>query len=206
MTLDFIPKARQEAARKTRAILRREFVVFDTETTGLEAEDCRIVSIGICDHTGRVLLDTLINPGEPIPGEATQIHGITDEMVKDAPMFRDVWPAIYDALDSRVWVGYNIHFDQRFLWWECNRAGLRMPPAAQECWKPGESLRWEELHDVMQLYAEFFGAFSDYHGSFTWQKLVNACKHLGIEIGQAHHALHDALATLAVLRGMAIYE
>jgi DNA polymerase III subunit epsilon len=201
---EFFLKAKREAAREARRLLRREFIVIDSETTGLESED-RMVSIGITDHQGNVLLDTLINPLRPV--DATWIHGITDEMVADAPTFADIWPAVYDALEGRCWVGYNVSFDWGFITRECERITRLAPPPALKDWEGGPHWwRRDDTHDVMRMFAEFYGEFHDYHQSFTWKKLIVACEYLGIEIKQAHHAAHDALATLAVLRGMAQYD
>ncbi|MFJ2900325.1 exonuclease domain-containing protein [Streptomyces sp. NPDC087218] len=60
------------------------YAILDTETTGLDY-DSRIVEIAVTTAAGTVLLDTLVNPGAPIPAEAAAIHGITDVMVADAP-------------------------------------------------------------------------------------------------------------------------
>jgi DNA polymerase III epsilon subunit-like protein len=60
------------------------YAILDTETTGLEYNS-RIVEIAVTTADGEVLLDTLVNPGEPIPADATAIHKITDEMVANAP-------------------------------------------------------------------------------------------------------------------------
>ncbi|MEV4342201.1 3'-5' exonuclease [Streptomyces sp. NPDC049590] len=58
------------------------YSVPDTETTGLTGT-ARIVEIAVTTVSGTVLLDTLLNPGEPIPAQATAIHHITDAMVQD---------------------------------------------------------------------------------------------------------------------------
>lgn len=54
------------------------FVILDTETTGLDEHD-EIVEVAVIDMSGKVLLNTLVNPIQPIPYEATQIHGITND-------------------------------------------------------------------------------------------------------------------------------
>ena len=57
---------------------------------------------------------------------------------------------------------------------------------------------------VMELYARFYGQYSEYHGSYTWQKLVNAVEQCGLQMdGTAHRALADAHASLAVLQYLA---
>ncbi len=74
------------------------FVVLDFETTGLDAQTDRIIEIGTACFRGGQLESSkfwLVHPGMPIPPESTEITGITDEMVKDAPPFE---VAIRDVL------------------------------------------------------------------------------------------------------------
>jgi DNA polymerase III epsilon subunit-like protein len=188
-----------------------DFVVWDTETTGLE-DDAKIVSIGIVDGiSGATLVDTLINPGVPIPWEATDIHKITDEMVRDAPSFPDVFPAIRRALLNRRWVIYNSEYDTARLRYECDRYGLLHPSAApllrEWGWRTADFLY--EARDVwcaMHLYAWHYGAWSDYHGNYKWQKLVNAADDLNIPNPNAHNALADALTVRALIHKLALSE
>ncbi|MET9896440.1 hypothetical protein ABZZ47_40975 [Streptomyces sp. NPDC006465] len=64
-----------------RAVLTdRDTVVLDLETTGL-GRDARIVDLGVERVSDDVLLDTLLNPGEPIPADASDVHGVTDDQV-----------------------------------------------------------------------------------------------------------------------------
>lgn len=189
------------------------FVVWDTETTGLE-DDSKIVSIGAVDQDSNMLLDLLINPGVPIPSEATDIHGITDEMVKDAPTFAQVYPQIRAALADRRWVIYNASYDMPRLWYECERYFLPQINPRQECLRfrgyrsqfPEWSYSWDTCHDdhcLMELFAEHYGDWSDYFHSYKWQKLQSAREYYRIRKGKAHNALSDAQTAFAVLRQMA---
>ncbi|BFO18182.1 hypothetical protein SHKM778_45700 [Streptomyces sp. KM77-8] len=74
-------------------------VVLDSETTGLE-DDARIVDLAVYSMGGDVLLDTLIDPGVPIPAESTDIHGITNRMTTGAPSFADVLPRLTEVLEG----------------------------------------------------------------------------------------------------------
>lgn len=188
-----------------RWMLRHEFVVWDTETTGLE-DDSAIVSIGIVDHTGNVLLDTLINPRVEIPEDATAIHGVTDDMVANAPTFEQVYPQIRAALLGKRWVIYNVHYDTARLSYECWRYGLLYPPPLREWHKGYGYIDLTAMYCAMKEYAVYYGDYSEYWGNYKWQKLVNAAREMGIETENAHHALEDALTTLELIKQMALRE
>lgn len=104
---------------------------FDTETTGVDPVKDKIVSISakiVEDFITVDSLSLLINPGIPIPIEASNVHGITNEMVKDKPLFKDVALSIYDFFQkAKVVAGYNIlSFDIPLLSEEFLRAGLEL--------------------------------------------------------------------------------
>lgn len=183
-----------------------DFVVWDTETTGLET-DSAIVSIGIINARGEVLLDTLINPCMPIPAAATDIHGITNEMVQAAPTFEAVYPAIRAALLNQRWVIYNHDYDVGRLDYECDRWGLLYPTPLQmlvDC-ELGQRLE-DDSYCAMLKYADHYGDWSEWHGNYKWQKLTVAAQREHIETGRAHHALDDAMTTLNLIKTMAWKE
>ena len=80
----------------TEQLSQNDWVILDTETTGLD--DAEIVEIAIIDRLGEILLHRLIKPTISIPVEVTEIHGISDAMVADAPTFPEVYPRIDAAL------------------------------------------------------------------------------------------------------------
>ena len=196
-----------------RSIMRqRDFVVWDTETTGLN-DHAKIVSIGAVNKAGDVLLDTLVNPGVPIPEDASEIHGITDEMVKDAPTFEELYSIIKYRLEGKIWVIYNKDFDTARLWYECQRYCLpEIQPAIDYVCSDWQSYGNFQTYAqfltycMMNKFAEHYGAWSDYHHSYTWQTLYTACRYYGIKQNKAHHALSDAIDTLQVLKHLALDE
>ena len=110
----FIERDRVSAVLWAREQLsQNDWVILDTETTGLY--DAEIVEIAIIERTEETLLDTLIKPSIPIPAEVTEIHGITDEMVADAPTFPQVYPRIDAALKKKRVIIYNASFDIKIL-------------------------------------------------------------------------------------------
>ena len=102
------------------------FAVVDVETTGMRATGSdRITEIAVVVlHGGRreVLLDTLVNPGRPIPPAICAITNITNDMVRHAPSFAEVADQVVAALAGRVFVAHNARFDWGFVSAEVRRA------------------------------------------------------------------------------------
>ena len=70
-------------------------IFYDTETTGVSTQNDLIVEIAAFDPEKNLTFEKLINPGSPIPPGATAIHKITDDMVKDKPIFKDIAESFY---------------------------------------------------------------------------------------------------------------
>jgi DNA polymerase-3 subunit epsilon len=110
-------------------------IIFDTETTGLDNREDRVIEIGGVElenqfPTGRTL-HIYINPGNrKVHPDALAIHGITDESLKDKPPFADVVDQILEFFGDARWVAHNATFDMGFINAEFARLG--MPPIAIE--------------------------------------------------------------------------
>ena len=105
--------------------------IFDLETTGLNAGADRVVEVSLAridpGKEPKLLLDTLVNPNRKMA--ATEIHGITEEDVKDAPKFEDVAGEFLHSVCDCVLASYNIYFDIGFLQYELGRVGIHeLPP------------------------------------------------------------------------------
>lgn len=109
-------------------ILQKPLVFLDLETTGLSFTQDRIVEIAMLKISvdgSRLMKRKLINPEMPIPKEVSEIHGITDDMVKDAPTFKQAANEIRQFLEGSDLGGYNSNkFDWPLLVEEFLRAGL----------------------------------------------------------------------------------
>ena len=86
----------------------------DTETTGLHPPHDKLVEVAIVNEAGDIVLDTLVNPERPI-GFATEIHGISDEMVENAPTLENLWPQIFEIIENNHVIIYNAQFDTKFF-------------------------------------------------------------------------------------------
>lgn len=98
---------------------RNDYVALDLETTGYDPRWDDIIEIGaIKVQNGQPVdrYEQLINPGRHIPDIITQINGINDDMVKNAPALADVLPGFLDWMGDRLILGHNVNFDINFLY------------------------------------------------------------------------------------------
>ena len=156
------------------------FVVFDSETTGLNPAKDDVVQLGaVRIVNGKIIatetFETLVNPGRPIPSQSSKVHGITDDMVAEAPDFDRAGAAFQSFVGNAVLVAHNAPFDMAFL----NRGS------------PSDNGRFSNaVMDTVHLSAIVFG------GSAV-HTLDALCDRLNVSIPDIsrHTALGDALAT-----------
>lgn len=106
--------------------------VLDTETTGLDVELDRIVSVGaVRVHGGRLfraaVIDRLVDPGKRIPQRSIAVHGISDAMVAGQPAIAEVLPELLAMMEGTVVVGHNIGFDLALLRRAAAESGVAWP-------------------------------------------------------------------------------
>lgn len=181
---------REYVARIAAKWVKEGAVYLDTETTGLD-RGAEVCALALVDSAGVVLLDTLVKPTVPITLNATEVHGITNEMVADAPPFKDVYPQFVEAVAGRRVVMYNAAFDLRMIGHSLTAAKLEQAAILNaDC--------------AMLLYADFYGEWNTYRHSTRWQSLVAAARQCELEwIGTAHRALADAEMTRKIVLHMA---
>ncbi len=96
-----------------------DYVLFDLETTGISWEKDEVVEISAVKVKDGKIIDeysTLVNPGMPIPYYASEVNGITDDMVADSPAFDEALGEFLEFAGDAVLVGHNIHaFDLKFM-------------------------------------------------------------------------------------------
>lgn len=96
--------------------------IVDIETTGTKVIEVAVIKI----EKGKLVdqYHTLLNPEQPIPFSITELTGISDDDVKDAPIFQDIHKKLWDFLKGSVFVAHNVSFDYGFLRREFSRQGL----------------------------------------------------------------------------------
>lgn len=190
------PQLHAQTARKW---LHEDPIFLDTETSGLD-KTAEIVEIGIIDMNGKPLLETLIKPHSPIPKEATNIHGITNDMVKDAPYWSEIHDKFCQIIKDRTLIIYNRSYDVRLID-QTIKANIDNQTLEDE------SLNWDKDQRTlcaMKLFAAYYGMWDDYREDWKWQKLTTAADYMRVKIeGKAHRAVADCLMTLGVMQGMA---
>lgn len=173
--------------------LRIAFI--DVETTGTDPRQDRVIEIGVVIGVGgevRERLGWLVNPGVPIAAESTEIHGIKDEDVADAPPFSAVAGAVLSCLAGAVPAAYNAEFDRGFVHAELDRLGLMSEPSLPPTARLG--VQWlDPLVFARELYK----------GKGESRALGAVAERLGIALDRAHRATDDAEAALRVLYAMA---
>jgi DNA polymerase-3 subunit epsilon len=175
-----------------------KFVLLDTETTGLKEHD-EIVEISIIDMAGNTLLDTLVRPTIPIPSEATEINGITNEMVSTAPTWLDVYPLVMAVLRGRKFIAWRAEFDARMITQTSSIYGIYNKLS------PADAIReYKAVHDNyidgQEVYSMWVGEEEKDRPGFRRQRLQNAIKQMNVIVsGSAHRSLADCHGMHGVL-------
>lgn len=155
------------------------FVVFDIETTGLEAEKDKITEIGAVKVENGQIVDTFstfVNPGIQIPEFIIKLTGITDEMVAEAPGIEQALESFLDFVGELPVAAHNASFDAGFIKYNVRKLGKFFN---------------NTIIDTLQMSRCLFPTLGKY-------KLNLVAKHLGIKLENHHRAVNDADATARI--------
>lgn len=151
-----------------------DYVVFDLETTGVSSSYDEVIEIsGVKVRNGQVIDEytSLVNPGRSIPRGASEVNGITDDMVKNAPLFPEILMEFLGFLGDDMLVGHNIHnFDMRFIYRDAERYYGKVPG--------------NDYVDTLSVARNYLPQLSHY-------RLVDLALFYDISVKGAHRALND---------------
>lgn len=154
----------------------------DTETTGRHPPRDTLVEIAIIDSEGNTVLDSLVNPQRPV-GDAKVYHGITGDMLGQAPTLRQLWPKIEAIVFGCHVVAWNLEHEIKYL--------KLLPKAAGH------------MSCAMKRFAPIYGEYSAFHNDYTFKSLKDAMDYTSCRWdGPPHRALSDALACRSVWQWM----
>lgn len=159
----------------------QEFVVLDLETTGLSPWEDEIIEVGallLRNFVPCAQFHSLVRPTKPISKGAEEVHGITLEMVQDAPSLKEVLPKLLKFIGEKTIVAHNVKFDLGFL-----------QNAVQKIM--GREFQNSTV-DTLSLSRTIF--------PFQSHALGALAKELRIEMKQAHRSLDDCLATAIIYK------
>jgi DNA polymerase-3 subunit epsilon len=158
----------------------QDYVVVDIETTGSWASGDRITEIGAVKIRNHQLVGewhSLLNPQRSIPAKIVQLTGITNEMVRTAPLFAEIADDFLTFLGDCIFVAHNVNFDYGFIASEYERLERRF--------------RFPKLCTCASMRRQYPG-----HTSYS---LGNLCRAYDIDLRDHHRALCDARATAHLL-------
>lgn len=119
----------KERIKKGNSILESiaDYIVLDLETTGLDPRQDEIIEVAairVRDHVVEEQFTSLVKPQYPIDEFITELTGITNEMLQEAPMITEVLPALRSFIGSDIILGHNVNFDVNFIYDKSESLGL----------------------------------------------------------------------------------
>jgi DNA polymerase III epsilon subunit-like protein len=161
-------------------------VVIDCETTGILRNDptTEIVQLTVTNTAMRPLFSMLIKPAQPMSDQLVGIHGISNDMVSESPVFPQVAKLISFVLENKHVVAYNADFDIALLVHLYKKYNMAVP-------------KFSGASCCMDRYSEWRGEWNESKGGVRWQKLPNLS---GLP---AHDALAECISTVRIMDLMA---
>lgn len=171
------PKTVRENKGKSLLLATNNYVSIDIETTGLSPAYDEIIEIGAVKYRAGEIVDTfqsLVNPEMEIDDFITQMTGITNEMLVDAPILKNVLPTFIEFVGKDILLGHNVNFDINFIYDACNLFGL---PVFDN-----------DFIDTMRLARRMYKNLPNH-------KLDTLISHFGLQRRELHRGLLDCVLT-----------
>ena len=179
-----------KAKEMAKELLNGEYVFLDTETTGTSAFD-EIVNLGISDENATPLYNEFFKPSLTIKKDASEVSGITNDMVEDKPFFRNEWDTIYAILENKKFVAYNADFDARMIQQTAQNHQISQGEVDKSI---------DGYVDAMKIVSMFLGLKPNRYYSI---KLDYIAKALGYSKKQMHIAFDDVEMMVYVIQQIA---
>ena len=164
-----------------------DFVVLDTETTGVFKDD-EVIELSVLDSNANEIYHSFFKPGCPVRSEATSVSGIKTGDLKNEPVFKDEWPMVLKAIGNRRIAGHNIGFDSRLI---------RQTLEKQRC--------FHFANDIGNLFEDSIDSYrlsQKFDLGFSGRSLGSLCERLGVQAMPNHRTSYDCLGVLYVLQDL----
>lgn len=174
----------REQKGKSLIDIPNNYVVFDIETTGLDPEFDEIIEIGAVKIKDGIKIDTfnsLIKPEYEIDEFITELTGITNGMVENAPSIDEVLPKFMDFIRDYIIIGHNVNFDINFIY--DNLEELNIPPITND------------FVDTLRISRRLIPELKHH-------KLSDLANYFNIDTNGSHRSLKDVEITLEVLKNL----
>lgn len=159
------------------------FVCIDCEMTGLDANNDRIIEIGIAKFTFDGIIEeyeTLIDPERPISPESLAIHHISQEMVQGKPKIEEILPQVLEIVGTHIIVGHGIHHDINMIAKACERSQILT------------RIRQNRFLDTLRM--------ARLYGDSPVNSLEQLRRHFNVENEGAHRAISDVIVNMNVFK------
>ena len=195
-TISSMPEIKLSSLRKGMAVSNlMNFVVIDTETTGLKAHSNDIVELAVVrfvEFEPVEYMVSLVKPRKPITEEVTKINNISNSDVENAPLFYEICPSFMEFIGDSNIVAHNLSFDIKFLY----ASGMNLFNPKRKFYDTLDiSQKLLKRYDDRKADRAIESGRDYYDYDVLNHKLDTICDYYGIHRDNSHRALSDALAT-----------
>ena len=184
-------KRKNDCAKIAQQWMSGDYLILDTETTGLNADD-EVIELSIINMRGETVFDSLFKPTKAIEEAACNVHGLTDDSVANAPTFAQAYAQLCKILSGKKLLAYNESFDRRLLNQTAQKNHVLLPNVEFEC--------------VMNWFACWNGepnSNTARQGKYRSIGLNKALQIVDIDYKPQHRAKSDCIATLLLIESIA---